>query len=136
MATVAKKRLIRLFNRLLHTALVFLGLIVTAAVAYFFIEGLNGIDGAVRALYWSVVTGFTVGFGDVLPSGIPGMLLCIFYIPASAITFLFLGAHIVADVIDDRTVNTDEEQDWTANMLCKIAAVHNIEHDPYPDSHA
>lgn len=112
-------KFLNLLKRIGPTAVIFAGLILLAALGYSVIEDAD----LLRSLYWAVVTGFTVGFGDVLPSGGAGMLLCIFYIPAASVTYLVLAAHIVGVVLDDRNKFTHEEQH---EILCEVQAL--VEH--------
>jgi hypothetical protein len=42
----------------------------------------------VQALYWAVVTGTTVGFGDLTPDSDGAMVFLIFYIPVSMVFFM------------------------------------------------
>jgi hypothetical protein len=107
-----------LLQRLAPTAIIYTLMILLAALGYGLIEGADPL----RSLYWATVTGFTVGFGDVLPSGAPGMLLCIVFIPASAITYLVLAAHIVGVVFDNRNEFTHEDEAKMFSDLAELRA--------------
>lgn len=95
-----------LLQRLGPTALVFILIVVLGSTVFGLIEGTDPL----RSLYWGVVTAFTIGFGDVLPSGAPGMILTILYIPATCLSYLVLGAHVVGVVLENRNEFTHEEQ--------------------------
>lgn len=95
-----------LLQRLGPTALVFTGIVLAGAIAFMLIENTDFL----RSLYWAVVTAFTIGFGDVLPSGGPGMILVLLYIPATCLSYLVLGAHVVGVVLENRNEFTHEEQ--------------------------
>lgn len=131
MAAITKRRLIRIFNRLAYAAGVFTALIVVSALLFWGFTDYSLFD----SFYWAIVTAFTVGYGDVLPNTIAAKVLTMFLIPTSALTYLFVGAHIVGDVLDDRNTHTDEEQDWEAEALQALLDERGIPFRPYPDSH-
>lgn len=95
-----------LLNRLGPTAAFFVGLMTVAAVVFY----LTTDTTLLNSFYWSIVTGFTVGFGDVLPVAAPSIVLTMVYIPLVSITYLVFAAHIVGVVLDSRSDFTKEDE--------------------------
>ncbi|MFP4845488.1 potassium channel family protein [Winogradskyella sp. PE311] len=74
--------LIRLFRSKIYTAFVMLiVLICFGIIGYRYISGLSWID----AVYMTVITITTVGFGEVQPLGVPAKIFTIFLILASVV---------------------------------------------------
>lgn len=130
MAAITKRRLVRIFNRLAYAAGVFTALIIVSALLFWGFTDYSLFD----SFYWAIVTAFTVGYGDVLPVTLAAKVLTMFLIPTSALTYLFVGAHIVGDVLDDRNKFTDEEQDWQADALKALLDANQVPFRAYPDS--
>ena len=60
------------------------------------------------SIYWTVVSSFTIGFGDVAPESTSARLFCIFFLPFSvAVIGEVLGR--IASVYMDRNRNRAEE---------------------------
>lgn len=77
------------------------------AVALMFTEGARYVD----SLYWSMVTVFTVGYGDISPQTDPGKWLVILYLPVSAILLSLLITYIVQLAQYHKDRNTHREQE-------------------------
>lgn len=75
--------------------------------AFSLIEGV----GWFKSLYWAVVSAFTVGYGDVLPSGTAGMVLTIFTIISYWYLLLLVAAKLITTLILDADKFTHEEQE-------------------------
>jgi hypothetical protein len=67
-------------------------------------------DNWLVGLYWSSVTGSTTGFGDVLPSSVPSMLLTMYAIASSWVLNLVVATLLIKNVIPEPHLFTDAEQ--------------------------
>lgn len=63
-----------------------------------------------RSLWWAIVTGFTVGYGDIYPSTQQGQAIGSWLIISSWLLSLLLGAYITARVLINKHKYTDREQ--------------------------
>ena len=92
---------------------------ILAACSFKYIENVPSID----ALYWSMTTMSTVGYGDVTPHTMLGKSLAIFF---QAWSIFYLVPCAVANIIDKVRVDTakftHEEQEWTEQSIKAIAA--------------
>merc|ERR1711871_886483 len=70
--------------------------ILVGAVGLLLTEDVEG--GFVDALYWSVISCTTVGYGDIFPESDAGKIFCIFYLPLGTMSL----ARIVGNVIESR----------------------------------
>lgn len=70
-------------------------------------EGKTFFDG----IWWAFVTGFTVGYGDLFPVSVPGRLFAMGYMFIMAILWLFVAAHVVSAVIEEKNLFSHEEQE-------------------------
>jgi voltage-gated potassium channel len=66
--------------------------------------------GPVEGVWWAIVTGFTVGYGDSYPSTTPGRSLGAFLIVTMFVLALCLGAQITSRLIEDHDEFTHQEQ--------------------------
>jgi len=74
--------LIKLFRSKIYTAFIMLLILLSfGVIGYRFISGLSWID----AIYMTVITITTVGFGEVQPLGVPAKIFTIFLILASVV---------------------------------------------------
>ena len=80
--------------------------IVLSATAYAVLEK----KGPIESLWWVVVTGSTVGYGDFYPETTAGRAVGAFLIISMFVLALCCGAQLTARLIPDPHVFTDEEQ--------------------------
>jgi hypothetical protein len=76
-----------------------LGIVIGIGTAvYAALESLKTVD----ALYFTVVTATTVGFGDYYPQTMAGKIFTLFYVPFSVVTVAGAINHIAAVPLDNR----------------------------------
>jgi voltage-gated potassium channel len=78
--------------------------------------------GPIESLWWVIVTGSTVGYGDFYPSTTAGRAVGAFLIICMFVLALCLGAQLTARLIPDPHVFTDEEQRRVFAALDRIEA--------------
>ena len=66
--------------------------------------------GPISSLWWGIVTGSTVGYGDYSPVTTPGRGVAAWFIVSTILLMLLLGAHFTAYCLPDPHVFTDLEQ--------------------------
>ena len=107
-------------NALNRAKYVFIALLVVdvgAGFTFSLIEGKSVLDGQ----WWAVVTGFTVGYGDLYPETAAGRLAGIVYIPLMALLWAFLVAHIIAAVIENKHLFSHDEQERFEACLLEMS---------------
>lgn len=92
--------------------------IVAAGLLYTLLEHKTFPEGQ----WWSLVTGFTVGYGDQHPSTPAGRALGAWLIVSFFLLALLLGAHITTRLIVDRDAFTHEEQEQIKSLLVELRA--------------
>jgi len=108
--------LIKLFKSKIYTAFVMLLILLCfGIIGYRFISGLSWID----AIYMTVITITTVGFGEVQPLGVPAKIFTIFLILASVVIVGY-AISIITEYILSRNNFEDLKQ---RNMQKKIDAM-------------
>lgn len=96
--------------RLLVTAV--LGTWVTCSWTYAIIEGKGPIEG----LWWGIVTGSTVGYGDYYPASTPGRFVGAVLIVTMLVLSAIAISQLSAKLIVDRDAFTHEEQEELARL--------------------
>lgn len=96
--------------RLLVTAV--LGTWVTCSWTYSIIEGKGPIEG----LWWGIVTGSTVGYGDYYPASTPGRFVGAVLIVTMLVLSAIAISQLSAKLIVDRDAFTHEEQEELARL--------------------
>jgi voltage-gated potassium channel len=83
----------------LGTLAIFFGfiLLISSSAIYFFEARTNpGIGNFFDAVYWSAVTASTVGYGDIVPKSVPGMVIAMALIVLGVSVLAFLTSIIVS----------------------------------------
>jgi len=111
--------LIRGANSVGELLLIYAGLVVIAAAGFAFFEGKTFGD----ALWWSVVTTTTTGYGDISPQTLGGRVMAGF-VMLTAILFVLplLIGRIALALIENRDAYTHEEQEAMKAELAAIRA--------------
>lgn len=87
-----------------------------SGLAYAGLEDVHWSEG----IWWAVVTGFTVGYGDFYPTSSTGRLLGSFLIVMMFALALCLGAQITSRLIEDHDEFTHEEQEEIKVLLRRV----------------
>jgi voltage-gated potassium channel len=108
---------LRAANSVGELLLIYAGLVVIAAAGFAFFEGKSFGD----ALWWSVVTTTTTGYGDISPQTLGGRVMAGF-VMLTAILFVLplLIGRIAMAMIENRDAYTHEEQE---TMKAELAAI-------------
>jgi voltage-gated potassium channel len=98
---------------------IYAGLVVIAAAGFAFFEGKSFGD----ALWWSVVTTTTTGYGDISPQTLGGRVMAGF-VMLTAILFVLplLIGRIAMAMIENRDAYTHDEQEAMKAELAAIRA--------------
>jgi voltage-gated potassium channel len=91
--------------------------LILCGLAYWIVEG----SGPIRSLYWAIVTGGTVGYGDFYPKTTPGRGVAVFLIVSMAILIILSNAHVTAWLIPNVDLWSDEEQEELKAEIDEIA---------------
>lgn len=99
---------------------------IFAAVSFSVIEKTSLFD----SFYWASVTGWTVGYGDILPTHELSKLLSMYYIKSQWILITLVTVNLLFVVIKDQHQFTHEEQEQfkeelreTRNQLTEVVAL-------------
>lgn len=103
-------------NRVRHVLLLLVGSVLSAALLFSIAEGKALWDG----LWWAVVTGWTVGYGDLYPVTAFGRAVGIVHIVWMSLLWLIVGAHVIAAVLVDKNAFTSDEQETVKATLLEI----------------
>lgn len=123
MAEKPKRRmadhLIRVANSVGELLAIYAGLVVFAAAGFALFEGKSFGD----ALWWSVVTTTTTGYGDISPQTLGGRVMAAFVMLAAILFVLpLLIGRIALAMIENRDAYTHEEQEAMKAELAAIRA--------------
>ncbi|WP_203337742.1 potassium channel family protein [Nocardioides limicola] len=80
-------------------ALTLAALVASATLFYVLVEGWSPLDSA----YFSVVTGLTIGYGDLAPQTAIGKVFTMLYALLAVGLFVGLGATLAKAYLDNRT---------------------------------
>ncbi|WP_170219447.1 potassium channel family protein [Nocardioides litoris] len=90
-----------------HLVYVILGIWVACSLAYAALEK-NG--GPIDGLWWGIVTGTTVGYGDYYPETDVGRVIASILIVSMIVLVPIAIGHVIAKFVQDRNQFTHEEQ--------------------------
>lgn len=129
------RRSIRVARRILNKARWVFGVIVAwfilAATAFSVLEGKSFGDSA----WWVVVTGFTIGYGDLFPVTAGGRFIAGTFMIFSFLLLAIASGHITVAILEDKNIFSHEEQERNeAAMLaiCKKLDIVPIEFNELP----
>jgi len=83
--------------------------------------------GFIKSMWWAIVTGFTVGYGDVYPATTAGRGIGAFLIVSAWFLSIIASAFITATIIQNRDLWTHAEQEATKNALLRLLIHHGLE---------
>lgn len=107
-----------MFVKIVNTPRYFVACIVTwtclCGTAFHLIEHKSMIT----AVYWAIVTGSGVGYGDLYPTHVAGRLITMFYIASMIFLVVpLITAQFASKLIVNRDAWTDEEQEQVKGDL-------------------
>ncbi len=105
-----------ILNRVRYTLLMLIGSLLLAAICFSVAEQKSLWD----SVWWAVVSGWTVGYGDIFPVTTFGRLLAIVYIAWFNLLWIIVTAHVLAAVLVDKNAFTSEEQETMKATLLEI----------------
>ena len=106
-ALLTRNALVYLANRGRLLIAVTVGNYVGCAIIFGILER----HGFFRSLWWSIVTGYTIGYRDVFPQTDGGRLLGVWLIITASLLSLLTGAYIVLRLMIDTDEWSHEEQE-------------------------
>lgn len=110
---------IRRVDTVRELLLVYAGLVVLAAAGFAYFEGKSFGD----AVWWSVVTTTTTGYGDISPATVGGRVVASFVMLASILFVLpLLIGRIATTMIENQDAYTHDEQETMKAELVAIRA--------------
>jgi voltage-gated potassium channel len=128
------KRVIRVCRQIANSPglllVLFAATISTSSVLYMISEQTSFLN----AIYWSLVTATTLGYGDFSPHLVFGKVLTSFLITFTVFVMLpTITANVAAWLIVNRDAFTDEEQEQIKDNLTEVLVLLKKEHHSEPD---
>lgn len=80
---------------------------IVCSFAFWWIEG----HSVFTSFWWAIVTGQTVGYGDIIPKTSSGMVIAMFLMLSMWLLSLITGAYITARVVIDANEWSHDEQE-------------------------
>jgi hypothetical protein len=81
-----------------------------------------------NSIWWAVVTGQTVGYGDFYPVTMPGRAVAMFLMITMTLLWIILGAYVTIHLVLDANLFSHEEQESLKNA----ALLHGIDAGYFP----
>src|SRR4030042_1446805 len=101
------------FKRFRYLLLLPVGVVIIGTIGFMIIEGLTFLD----ALYFTIVTMSTVGYGDILPTTAAGKIFALFIIIIGIGTFLTLLTSVAQWLVQRRQLTMHRHR---LNMLVGV----------------
>jgi hypothetical protein len=122
-------KLLHLFRHLINTPKLVWAAVLTIWVACSWTYALLESKGPIEGLWWGIVTGSTVGYGDFYPESTPGRLIGAILICAMLLLIPIGIGDVIAGLVHDRNEFTHEEQialDERTKHACELAEENNM----------
>jgi voltage-gated potassium channel len=108
-------------NAVLNLLLIFTGVVIIGTVAIYAVESQteSEINTILDAVWWTVATITTVGYGDIVPLSELGRIIGIFYM-FFGVTFIALSISIVGTRLYKKKFEKDEEMAFDQKKILEI----------------
>lgn len=121
-----RKLLSRATDSFLEIITAYVVVIALSATLYSYLEDKPLFD----AFWWAIVTGLTVGYGDMYPATVAGKVVAVILMHVVPLLIIpLIVARILSSVIDDRDAFTHEEQEQFRTDIADIKRALNIDKD-------
>ena len=97
--------------------IIYLVSLVVVSIAFMVVEH----QPVITSFWWAIVTGLTIGYGDIYPHTIAGQVLTVIWAHYTVIFILplFVG-RVVVSVMDNKNEFTDSEQKKILEILRRV----------------
>jgi voltage-gated potassium channel len=108
-------------NTVLNLLLIFTGVVIIGTVAIYAVESQteSEINTILDAVWWTVATITTVGYGDIVPLSELGRIIGIFYM-FFGVTFIALSISIVGTRLYKKKYEKEEEMAFDQKKILRI----------------
>lgn len=91
--------------------------------------------GFLESVWWTVVTGFTVGYGDVYPTSVIGRCIALVVMFTSWFILSVMLVHIINDNMENRDLFSHEEQELIKGLLGSLVVQAQLIYQLIVDNH-